>query len=77
MSGPPCIAHALQNCSSCTVTVWDSEIYRNQTDYTTKGSLMWILDQTSTKFGARMLRSWVGRPLVDMRCVSPSYRPGS
>ena len=45
------------------------EIYRNQTDYTTKGSLMWILDQTSTKFGARMLRSWVGRPLVDMRCV--------
>ena len=45
------------------------EIYRNQTDYTTKGSLVWILDQTSTKFGARMLRSWVGRPLVDMRCV--------
>lgn len=53
------------------------EIYRNQTDYTTKGSLMWILDQTSTKFGARMLRSWVGRPLVDMRCVAPSYRPAA
>ncbi|KAH9926110.1 muts domain V-domain-containing protein [Fomitopsis serialis] len=50
-------------------TLTNLEIYRNETDYTTKGSLMWILDQTSTKFGARMLRSWVGRPLVDMRIL--------
>ncbi|KAH9842529.1 muts domain V-domain-containing protein [Rhodofomes roseus] len=50
-------------------TLTHLEIYRNETDYTTKGSLMWILDQTSTKFGARMLRSWVGRPLVDMRIL--------
>ncbi|OCH90300.1 hypothetical protein OBBRIDRAFT_826026 [Obba rivulosa] len=46
-------------------TLTNLEIYRNETDYTLKGSLMWILDHTSTKFGARMLRSWVGRPLVD------------
>ncbi|KZT11630.1 uncharacterized protein LAESUDRAFT_734417 [Laetiporus sulphureus 93-53] len=45
------------------------EIYRNQTDRTTKGSLIWILDHTSTNFGARMLRSWVGRPLVDKRAL--------
>lgn len=52
--------------------VWRSaftrrEIYRNETDFTSKGSLMWILDKTTTKFGARLLRSWVGRPLIDKR----------
>jgi DNA mismatch repair protein MSH3 len=42
-----------------------SEIYRNGTDHSSRGSLMWILDHTKTKFGARLLKSWVGRPLVD------------
>lgn len=41
------------------------EIYRNQTDNTEKGSLFWVLDQTQTKFGQRLLRKWVGRPLLD------------
>jgi len=46
-------------------TLSSLEIYRNQTDYTTKGSLFWTLDQTKTKFGRRLLRNWVGRPLLD------------
>lgn len=46
-------------------TLQNLEIYRNETDYTTRGSLMWILDRTKTRFGARLLRYWVGRPLVD------------
>ncbi|KAG8715116.1 Mismatch repair protein msh3 [Ceratobasidium sp. 394] len=41
------------------------EIFRNQTDFTESGSLVWVLDKTKTKFGSRLLRSWVGRPLVD------------
>ena len=41
------------------------EIYRNQTDNTEKGSLFWVLDQTQTRFGQRMLRKWIGRPLLD------------
>ncbi|KAK6370366.1 Mismatch repair protein msh3 [Lithohypha guttulata] len=41
------------------------EIYQNQTDYTVKGSLFWTLDRTRTKFGSRLLRKWVGRPLLD------------
>ena len=48
-------------------TLTNLEIYRNETDNTTHGSLMWVLDRTKTKFGARLLRSWVGRPLVDKR----------
>ncbi|TCD65621.1 Mismatch repair protein msh3 [Steccherinum ochraceum] len=46
-------------------TITNLEIYRNETDFKTKGSLLWILDNTTTKFGARMLRSWIGRPLTD------------
>lgn len=41
------------------------EIYQNQTDYTEKGSLLWTLDKTQTRFGHRLLRKWVGRPLLD------------
>ncbi len=41
------------------------EIYKNQTDHTAKGSLFWCLDRTRTRFGQRLLRKWVGRPLLD------------
>ncbi|MCD7792892.1 MAG: DNA mismatch repair protein MutS [Oscillospiraceae bacterium] len=30
-----------------------------------KGSLLWVLDKTKTSMGARMLRSWVERPLLN------------
>ena len=46
-------------------TLTSLEIYQNQTDHTTKGSLFWTLDRTQTKFGGRLLRKWVGRPLLD------------
>ncbi len=46
-------------------TLTSLEIYQNQTDHTVKGSLLWTLDRTSTKFGQRLLRKWVGRPLLD------------
>ncbi|KAH8117506.1 muts domain V-domain-containing protein [Phellopilus nigrolimitatus] len=50
-------------------TLANLEIYRNQTDLTTKGSLMWVLNKTKTAFGARLLRSWIGRPLVDVSAL--------
>ncbi|KAJ7940789.1 muts domain V-domain-containing protein [Mycena leptocephala] len=46
-------------------TLANLEIFQNETDYTARGSLIWILDKTVTSFGARMLRTWVGKPLVD------------
>ncbi|KAK4561062.1 Mismatch repair protein msh3 [Recurvomyces mirabilis] len=46
-------------------TLTSLEIYRNQTDYGERGSLFWTLDRTQTKFGQRLLRKWVGRPLLD------------
>lgn len=46
-------------------TLASLEIYQNQTDQSEKGSLFWTLDRTQTRFGQRLLRKWVGRPLLD------------
>lgn len=50
-------------------TLTSLEIYLNQTDHTTKGSLYWMLDRTQTKFGGRLLRNWVGRPLLNLQDI--------
>ena len=47
-------------------TLSSLEIYHNQTDHTTKGSLFWTIDRTQTRFGQRLLRKWIGRPLLDV-----------
>lgn len=46
-------------------TLESLEVYRNATDHTERGSLFWALDKTLTRFGQRLLRRWVGRPLLD------------
>ena len=53
-------SHMLLNGTSLT----SLEIYQNQTDHSEKGSLFWTLDRTETRFGRRLLRRWVGRPLL-------------
>lgn len=53
-------SHMMLNGTSLT----SLEIYQNQTDYSEKGSLFWTLDRTKTRFGKRLLRKWVGRPLL-------------
>lgn len=46
-------------------TLTSLEIYQNQTDNTVKGSLFWTMDRTKTRFGQRLFRKWIGRPLID------------
>lgn len=46
-------------------TLESLEVYRNQTDHSEKGSLLWAIDKTRTRFGQRLLRKWIGRPLLD------------
>ncbi|KIY51004.1 hypothetical protein FISHEDRAFT_38295 [Fistulina hepatica ATCC 64428] len=46
-------------------TLVNLEVHANNTDHTTNGSLFWILDKTKTKFGSRLLRTWVSKPLTD------------
>ncbi|KAG0369047.1 muts domain V-domain-containing protein [Gamsiella multidivaricata] len=50
-------------------TISNLEIYRNQTDWSTQGSLFAILDHTLTGFGRRLLKKWVGKPLVDRKAL--------
>ena len=35
-----------------------------------KGSLLWVLDQTHTAMGGRMIRSWLEKPLLDAAQIS-------
>ncbi|KAL2131659.1 hypothetical protein VTI74DRAFT_4755 [Chaetomium olivicolor] len=46
-------------------TLESLEVYRNATDHSEKGSLLWALDKTYTRPGRRLLRKWIGRPLLD------------
>ncbi|PKS06315.1 hypothetical protein jhhlp_007063 [Lomentospora prolificans] len=46
-------------------TLESLEVYRNATDHSENGSLFWALDKTHTRFGQRLLKKWVGRPLLD------------
>ncbi len=34
-----------------------------------RGTLLWVLDKTRTSLGARMLRSWITRPLVSVAAI--------
>jgi len=40
-----------------------------------RGSLLWVLDKTKTAMGARLLRSWILKPLIDP--VKISHRQGA
>lgn len=35
-----------------------------------KGSLLWLLDKTSTAMGGRLLKRWIEQPLIDMSLIN-------
>ncbi|MBP1744601.1 MAG: mismatch repair protein MutS [Firmicutes bacterium] len=45
------------------------ELTETLRDKTRKGSLLWVLDRTSTSMGARRLRSWIEQPLVNRKKI--------
>ncbi|MCR4841746.1 MAG: DNA mismatch repair protein MutS [Eubacterium sp.] len=46
-------------------TIRNLELLETLRDKKTRGSLIWVLDRTKTAMGARLLRSFVTKPLVD------------
>jgi DNA mismatch repair protein MutS len=42
------------------------ELFESGRERTAKGSLFWVLDQTRTPMGSRLLRRWLGQPLLDL-----------
>ena len=45
-------------------TLINLEVLQNQNDQTEQGSLLWLLKQTKTAFGSRLLRHWITHPLL-------------
>src|SRR5947209_8967470 len=42
------------------------ELFESRRNGTTKGSLLSVLDKTRSPMGGRLLRRWIGQPLLDM-----------
>ncbi|KAJ3603677.1 hypothetical protein NHX12_028421 [Muraenolepis orangiensis] len=64
-----CLSTESQGLVLSATTLRNLEILRNQTDGGTRGSLLWVLDHTSSVFGRRLLRRWVSQPLTDLRSI--------
>lgn len=45
-------------------TMLNLEILQSKDTGDSKGSLFWLLNNTTTPFGARMLRKWIQQPLI-------------
>ncbi|EDM77539.1 DNA mismatch repair protein [Plesiocystis pacifica SIR-1] len=45
------------------------EVFRTLRDAKRRGSLLWAIDHTRTSMGARMLRAWLGAPLLDIAAI--------
>ena len=46
------------------------EITEKMRDKSKKGTLLWVLDQTSTSMGGRLLRRWLNDPLLDVKEIN-------
>ena len=44
---------------------YNLELVETMRDKSRKGSLLWVLDQTSTAMGGRLLKQWLLRPLIN------------
>jgi DNA mismatch repair protein MutS len=42
------------------------ELFESGRNGSVKGSLLWVLDHTRSPMGGRLLRRWIGQPLLDM-----------
>ena len=51
-------------------TLRNLEIVESMRNKEKRGSLLWVLDKTKTAMGARLLRSWLLRPLIDPVAIS-------
>lgn len=45
------------------------ELTQTLRDNQRKGSLLWVLDQTVTAMGARLLKLWIEQPLIDIKLI--------
>ncbi|MFS1512477.1 DNA mismatch repair protein MutS [Chengkuizengella sp. SCS-71B] len=46
------------------------ELVETVRDQSKKGSLLWLLDKTATSMGARLLKRWVDKPLMNLNSIN-------
>lgn len=46
------------------------ELTERMRDKGKRGTLLWVLDKTSTSMGGRMLRRWINDPLIDINEIN-------
>ncbi len=46
------------------------ELTEKMKDSSKKGTLLWVLDKTSTSMGGRLLRRWISDPLIDIADIN-------
>ena len=46
------------------------ELTEKMRDKSKKGTLLWVLDKTSTSMGGRHLRRWINDPLIDVNEIN-------
>ncbi|GLV59388.1 DNA mismatch repair protein MutS [Dictyobacter sp. S3.2.2.5] len=46
------------------------ELFETGRGGSVKGSLLWVLDRTRTPMGGRLLRRWIGQPLLDITILN-------
>lgn len=52
------------------------ELTERMKDKSKRGTLLWVLDKTSTSMGGRMLRRWISDPLIDINEINRKARCG-
>ena len=45
------------------------ELFESGRSGSVKGSLLWVLDKTRSPMGGRLLRRWIGQPLLDLEIL--------
>lgn len=50
------------------------ELVERMRDKGKRGTLLWVLDKTSTSMGGRMLRRWISDPLIDVNEINRQTR---
>jgi len=50
------------------------EITERMRDKSKKGTLIWVLDKTSTSMGGRLLRRWLNDPLLDIKDIQKRHQ---
>lgn len=45
------------------------ELFESGRNGTVKGSLLWVLDKTRSPMGGRLIRRWIGQPLLDLQIL--------